>query len=81
VTQVAYVFPPESPKLEVRAFDEKRREYIMDTMMQGPVKKNLETCASQPEYLFYASESDQIAPAFDQVLQTIRKSLPLRLTQ
>ena len=75
LTQVAYV-----PPLNPRPHDLPRLDYINNELMQGVARDALQTCATQPNYAFYARDSNEVEPAFDAILDIIRNAVPPRLT-
>ncbi len=80
VAQIAYVTPPDNP-IHDRPWDPPRIDYINNVLLDGVLQTNLQACATQPDHYIFASESAEIAPAFETFKNEIKKALPLRLTQ
>jgi Flp pilus assembly protein TadG len=43
-------------------------------------KEDMKKCASRPEYAYFAADSSDIKPAFDNILKAISSAKPIRLT-
>lgn len=80
VAQIAYLRPEISD-------DDKNRPYVkarFDEVEYNIMPRLADVfgkCASRPEYHFFAADSHEVGPAFDEILKVVRGSAALRLTQ